>query len=157
MILNHVRNGGSLISLCETWGVRYSDFIGWVRADKQRSDLYNEAQKDRSEWTDEMILSELRLTARFDMRKLYDEHGTRKRVNELDAETARMVQEVKSDGSLKLYDKQRAQELLGKHRRLFVDKTEHDISEKLEDILSKSYEQPAPPAAEQPPAAGPIA
>jgi hypothetical protein len=88
VILAHVRNGGSLIELCDIWQVRYSDVIAWVRADKPRGELYDLACRDRSEWTDEMVLSEIRLrSARFDPRKLYDEHGNRKRVHELDAET----------------------------------------------------------------------
>ena len=148
VILSHVRNGGSLISLCEAWGVRYSDFIGWIRADNKRSEAYNLAGQDRSEWTKEMILSELRLLSRFDIRKLYDADGNLKPIQELDDETARMVASTEIDElfsgkgdfrtksgqttKVKVYDKLKALEL--------VAKTEHEIGASLEDLLSKSYE-----------------
>lgn len=168
VILAHVRNGGSLIELCDTWQVRYSDVIAWVRADAKRKELYEEAGRDRSEWTDEMVLSEIRLMCRFDIRKLYDKNGALLPVHELDAATARMVMTAEVDeikrGSgdvrvkvgettkIKVYDKLKALELAAKSRRLLVDKTEHDVSERLEDILAKSYDDPASPGASAQPA-----
>ncbi len=165
VILAHVRNGGTLIDLCDTWQVRYSDVIAWVRADKQRGEAYDLAMKDRSEWTDEMVLSEIRAICRFDIRKLYDEHGALKPVHELDAETARMVMsteveemyrgqgdkrhQVGERTKVKVYDKLKALELAGKNRKLYTDKTEHEVGGQLADILSKSYEEPAKPG-EQP-------
>lgn len=161
VILAHIRNGGTLIDLCDAWQVRYSDVIAWVRADKPRGELYNQAMADRSEWTDEMVLSEIRAICRFDIRKLYDENGALKPVHELDAETARMVMTVEVDEikrgngdvrvkvgettKVKVYDKLKALELAGKNRKLYTDKTEHEIGGRLEDILSKSYEDPAKP------------
>lgn len=147
VILMHVRNGGSLIELCDTWDVRYSEIVAWLRADKFRGDAYDKAINDRSEWTDEMIIAEIRATCRFDVRRLYfpkghDRAGKLIPIEELDAESARMVREVDADGDVKVYDKLKALELAAKSRRLLVDKTEHDVSEKLEDILSRSYDAP---------------
>jgi hypothetical protein len=150
VVLSHVRNGGSLIELCDTWQVRYSDVIGWIREDRTkdgRSELYEQAMRDRSEWTDEMVLSEIRLRCRLDPRRLYNTDGTRKKVHELDADVARMIEEVKADGSIKFFGKKEALELAGKNRKLYTDKTEHEVGGQLADILSKSYEDPQPPAA----------
>lgn len=163
VILGHVRNGGSLIDLCDTWQVRYSDIIGWIKADKTRAEAYNEAIGDRSEWTREMILSEIRLIARPDPRKLFYADGIHKgklkNIEDMDAATARLVKEVTADGTVKLYDRLKAIELGAKSERLLVDKTEHSLDKKLEDILAMSYEPqpstPAPPPADQePPAVG---
>jgi hypothetical protein len=160
VILAHVRNGGSLITLCQTWDVRYSDFIGWIRADADRGKLYNEAIGDRSEWTDEMILSEIRLRIALDPRKLYDKDGRRLKVHELDAETARMIDEVKKDGTIKFFGKKDALELGARSRQLLTDKVKHQHEISLEDLLAASYEDPeaapksAPPSAPaNPPAA----
>lgn len=140
-----------MIELCDTWDVRYSDIIGWLRADKARTEAYDKAVSDRSEWTDEMIIAEIRATCRFDVRRLYFAKGHTRAgqlipIEELDAETARMVREIDEDGNIKVYDKLKALELAAKSRRLLVDKTEHDVGGKLEDILSRSYEETAPPA-----------
>jgi hypothetical protein len=152
VILSHVRNGGSLLELCDTWDVRYSDVIAWVREDKTkggRSELYDQAMSDRSEWTDEMILSEVRAACRFDIRRLYYRKGHEKAgrlipIEELDAETARMIRDIDEDGNVKVYDKLKALELAGKNRKLYTDNVNHSVGGKLEDILAKSYEETAP-------------
>lgn len=145
VILQHIRNGGSLLDLCRTWGVRYSDFISWIRADEARSNLYNEAMKDRSEWTDEMILSEIRLRIELDPRKLYNADGSRKRVHQLDADTARMIDEVKKDGTIKFMGKKEALELGARNRQLLTDKVKLGADSSLEDLLARSYADPVKP------------
>lgn len=159
VILAHVRNGGSLIELCDTWGVRYSDIIGWVRADAGRSKLYDEAQRDRSEWTDEMVLSEIRLRCRFDPRELYHEDGTRRKVHELPAHVARMIEEIKADGTIKFFGKKEALELAGRNRKLYTDSVEHSGKVTLEELLDESFDSPPSPAAQpaQPSVDGPAA
>lgn len=157
VILDHIRNGGSLINLCETWDVRYSDIISWVRADKQREVAYEKAFEDRSEWTDEMLLGELRAAARFDIRKLYypkghEFAGTRKPIYELDSETARMIQEIGEKGKVKVVDRLRSIETLARNRKLLTDKSEVDIGGKLEDILSMTWDDPPPAEAPAAPA-----
>jgi hypothetical protein len=163
VILSHVCNGGSLISLCDTWNVRYSDVVAWIRADKAREAAYDQAMRDRSEWTDEMILSEVRAACRFDIRRLYFPKGHLRAghlipIEELDAETARMIREVDEDGKVKVYDRLKALELAGKNRKLYTDNVNHSGEVKLEDVLARSYEDPPPasPAA-SPEAAGPLA
>lgn len=167
VILNHVRNGGTLISLCETWDVRYSDIIGWIRGDKAREDSYLKAGEDRSEWTKEMVLAEIRAVCRFDVRDLYYPvghalAGTLKPIHELDAATARMVRETEVDeivrghgdtkrtigvtSKVKVYDKLKALELAARSESLLTDKTEIKGSLKLEDLIAASNEPAAAPA-----------
>ncbi len=145
VILQHVRNGGGLIELCDTWQVRYSDVVKWLRDDKSkggRNELYTEACNDRALWTDEMVLSEIRLRCRLDIRRLYHENGMRKAVHELDPEIARMVEEIRKDGTIKFFSKKDALELAAKNRKLLTDKTELEVGGSLEDILAKSYDEP---------------
>jgi hypothetical protein len=117
VILNHVRNGGSLLNLAESWDVRYSDLITWVRADKKRLEEYQQACDDRAGWTDEMILNELR-----------------------DVAGAKHL-------SPTMRDKLHALELIAKNRRLLVDKAELEVGGRLEDLLAQSFDDSEPPAA----------
>jgi hypothetical protein len=152
VILNHVRNGGSLIGLCETWNVRYSDIIAWVRADKLRNDAYQQAMTDRSEWSKEMILSEIRDIARPDPKRLYYQDGINKgklkKLVDMDDETARLVREVDSDGKVKLYDRLKALELGARSEALLTEKVDATVGMRLEDIVAAANSQP--PKGEQP-------
>lgn len=154
VIFQHVANGGSLIGLCETWDIRYSEVIAWVNADPARAESYKTAIAARSEWTDEMILAEIHATCRFDPRRLYYPEGHARAgklipMHELDAESARMIQQVDSDGRPKVYDKLKAIELAGRTRGSFKDRHELEVGSRLEDILAASNkpDNPALPAA----------
>lgn len=71
------------------------------------------------------VIRELGRIAFSDIRKLYDEHGNLKPVNELDDDTAATLAgiEVEEQGvrKVKRYDKPKALELLGKYLGLFSD------------------------------------
>jgi phage terminase small subunit len=91
----------------------------------------------RKKITAEGVLDELRKIARFDPRKMFAPGGALLPITELDDDTAGAiagveVREITRDGcvigylkKIKIADKVRANELLGKHHRLFVDKVEH--------------------------------
>lgn len=159
-IYAHVANGGSLIDLCNTWDVRFSDISRWLDADEARKKLYNDAQLARNEWVDEMLLKEVRAISHANLKNLYDESGNLKAVCDLDDETARLVQSVEVDElyergedgkkenvgqvkKVKLWDKLKAIEMGLKNRRLLVDKTESEVSVKLEDLVGRSMGLPA--------------
>lgn len=172
VIYAHICNGGSLIDLCETWDVRYCDVARWIDSDPGRKKLYEDALMARNRWTDEMVLGEARLLARFDLRKLYDKNGRLKNIADLDAETARAVQGIDTDElfegtgkereqvgetkKVKLWDKLKAMEMIMKHRGLVVDRHQVQQVVSLEDIISGSWNAPlpgekpaAPPAVEE--------
>lgn len=151
VILAHVRNGGSLIQLCETWGVRYSDIIGWIRADAKRGEQYDKAGADRSEWAKEMLLNELRKLLLADPGRLFylegDKAGQPKPIQELDADARRMIREIDADGKVKVYDRLKALELAMKEQRMLTEKVETTFSGSLEAILAASWEKPKSPEA----------
>lgn len=175
IIFEHVANGGTLVDLCETWQVRFSSLSKWINEDEARKKKYADALQARNEWTEEMLLGDLRAMAHFDLRKLYKEDGTLKNIAELDAETARMVQSVEVDEikvfdadskamvhvgdrkKVKLWDKLKAKEMLMKNRRMLVDRHELEGSISLEELVGRSMsDQPAPaPAPAAPPAPAP--
>jgi phage terminase small subunit len=80
--------------------------------------------------TQERILTALLNIAEFDPRKLFNKDGTLKKVHEIPDDVASAIVSLESDdveGEMKkvrFSDKVRALELLGKHLKMFTDKTE---------------------------------
>lgn len=162
----HVCNGGTIIDLCETWGIHYSDVMKWIDSDKARQKLWHDACVARNNWTDEMVLGEARLLARFDLRQLYEKDGSLKNVADLDPQTARAVQSIDVDElfegtgkereqvgftkKVKLWDKMKALEQLMKNRGLVVDRHQVQQVASLEDIIAGSWNAPLPADAVKP-------
>lgn len=101
----------------------------------------NEKRIRRIEITGDRVLQELARIAFADITQALNDDGTPKALSEIDEDTRRALvgleTEERSDGEaairvrkLRLADKIRAAELLGKHLRLFVDRVElDDVSE----------------------------
>jgi len=97
VICAHVANGGSLIDLCETWGVNYGAMIAWIMADRDgRGVPYTNSQNARAEWSKERILLELRRIATCDIRKLYNDKGDLLPVHEWPSDVAAQVQSIET-------------------------------------------------------------
>jgi len=100
-----------------------------------------DARSKRAEITADRVLQEIARLAFVDMRKFYREDGSLKVVKDLDDDTAAAIASLETvelfDGSgenrvqvghikkLKVWDKSKNLELLGKHLKLFIDKIEH--------------------------------
>jgi hypothetical protein len=115
-ICAHVANGGSLVGLCQAWGIRYSDAVAWVYQDTKRQGCYETAIRARGEWAMETVLVEIRKLAQAD---------------------------VPEDGKFRYADKLRALELLGKSLSLFTERVEHAGEMTLQQMISASYREPA--------------
>jgi len=153
----HVASGGSLIDLCETWDVRYSDMVVWIQKEKPRNERYTDSLNARNEWAKESILLELRRIGLADIRKLYDDKGELLPVAQWPVEVAKFVSSIEVNelfqGSgkekehvgfvkkIKLWNKEKALELLGKNISMFNE--HHTISGKLslEDIINESRDK----------------
>jgi hypothetical protein len=154
LICGHVASGGTLIDLCRLWGARYNDVLRWIRSDPERNKIYSEAMTDRNEWVIEKILHELRKISASDLRLLFDENGKLRPPESWPDEVASAVMSIevfeeyegRGDGrtlagytkKIKLWDKLKAVELIGKNLKLFTDKVEHSIDKKLEDLIAES-------------------
>ena len=122
----------------------------------------SEKQKEiekRTEVTQDMVIKELAKIAFLDIRKLYTDNGQLKNVADLDSDTAGAILSLETleeyDGygddrekigdtqKVKLLDKTKALELLGRHLGIFNDKLDVNVKEKEEkknaisDILSQ--------------------
>ena len=113
----------------------------------------------RTEVTQDMVIQELAKIAFLDIRKLYTENGQLKNIADIDSDTAGAISSLEIleeyDGygddrekigdtkKVKVLDKTKALELLGRHLGIFNDKLDVNIKEKEEkknaisDILSQ--------------------
>ena len=113
----------------------------------------------RTEVTQDMVIKELAKIAFLDIRKLYTDNGQLKNVADLDSDTAGAISSLETleeyDGygddrekigdtqKVKLLDKTKALELLGRHLGIFNDKLDVNVKEKQEkknaisDILNQ--------------------
>lgn len=153
-IVDHIANGGTLITLVEVWDVQYGKIINWINDDKDREKRYRKALNARAEWGEERILKELRDLGFVDLAQAYDDKGKLKLPHEMPPEIRRALagidvteEFITVDGKqevvgttkkIKTYDKLRAIELLGKTQRMFVDRTETRAIVTLEDLVVES-------------------
>lgn len=116
-------------------------------------------REKRTEVTQDMVIKELAKIAFLDIRKLYTENGQLKNIADIDDETAGAISSLETleeyDGygddrekigdtqKVKLLDKTKALELLGRHLGIFNDKLDVNVKEKEEkknaisDILNQ--------------------
>jgi hypothetical protein len=137
-VYGHVANGGSLIDLAKTWGIRYSDLSKWITRDKNRKEAYESAVGARDEWMVQAILKQLNDIVGLDIREAFNEWGGWSNVKELPSHVASAVVSIKireefdsSSGEkvkaaetteVKFSDKIQALALLGKQLMMFIDR-----------------------------------
>ena len=122
----------------------------------------SEKQKDierRTEVTQDMVIKELAKIAFLDIRKLYTKNGQLKNIADIDSDTAGAIssletleeyegyrddrEKIGDTQKVKLLDKTKALELLGRHLGIFNDKIDVNVKEKEEkknaisDILNQ--------------------
>lgn len=162
IVCDHVASGGSLIALCRTLDLKYANVIAWVHRDPERDKQYKDAIAARAEWAMERVLQEIQLIGTVDIRRAYDQSGALLPVNQMPDDVAVAVASVEVDElyegfgrdrehigetkKLKLIDKLKALELMGKNFGMFIDRHEIDIGKQtLEALVSGSM--PALPEA----------
>ena len=159
-ICEHVISGGGLPNLCELLQIRYSHVVHWIYEDPDRAEKYSQALAARAEWVIQSVLNELKDIALADIRLAYTSDGVLLPVNEWPAALARVVQAVEvteefdGQGSnrrkvgetkrLKLWDKLKAIELLGKNLKLFKEQVEHTGTLTLEELVAGSLDPNMP-------------
>lgn len=156
----YLANGGSPIEWCEEQGVAWSDVHWWVQADPVRRQLYESAMDARNEWAIQRILQELRTLGLADVKLLFDSQGNVRPLEEIPASARLAIAGIEIEElyggrgenreplgrlkKVKLYDKLRALELLGKHLKMFIDRLEVSGGLKLEDLFVKSMASALP-------------
>lgn len=153
-IYDHVASGGSLIALCRTLDIKYATLIAWMHRDPERDKQYNLALSARAEWAMERVLQEIQLIGTVDIRRAYDDNGHLMSVKDMPDEVARALVSVDisedEDGNIqrriKLIDKLKALELIGKNFGMFIDRHEIDLGKQtLEALVAGSMPPPSIP------------
>lgn len=119
-------------------------------------ELFNE-RAARVELTADMVLRELLKIATIDLALIYDENGKLKNIHDIPEDVRRAIAGIEVDelfegsgqdktqtgftNKIKLWDKPKALELLGRHLKLFTDKTEHSGVLTLEQLVAGSYDK----------------
>lgn len=142
-IYDHVANGGSLIDLCKLLEIKYSRVIEWIYSDPLKAETYERAMKARGEWAIQSILNELKIIGLANLSEAYDPDGNLLPPSEWPPAISKSIQAVETthdaDGNtvtrVKLWDKLKALELLGKNFRLFKEQIEHTGQVTLEDLV----------------------
>lgn len=142
----------------KTANVNGSKLLRNTKVQEYISQKQKEIEK-RTEVTQDRVINELAKIAFLDIRKLYTENGQLKNVTDIDDDTAGAISSLETleeyDGygddrekigdtqKVKLLDKTKALELLGRHLGIFNDKLDLNVKEKAEkknaisDILNQ--------------------
>ncbi len=156
-IVDEVANGGSLIAYCKKNKMRYSNIVNWIYESEERKKSYEAALEARGEYVAQEILAELKKLGFSDIRKLFNDDGSIKEVSQLDDDTAAAIAGIEiqeevcdKDGKtvvprtrkIKVVDKLKAIEMLGRNLKMFTDKVEHSGKVSLEDLVNGSMKEP---------------
>jgi hypothetical protein len=133
-----VANGGTLVGLAKMYSLRFSDLTKAIRLNPDYQKKYEQALKDRAEWTVEALTEIITQLKNFDVRLLYDENGGMLPPQLWPEEISIAVSGITKDG-VKLVDKTKAIDMLGKHIKYFVENINHSGSISLEDLVIGSY------------------
>ncbi len=161
-IVRRVAEGGTLLELCREWQVAYSDVVVWIGADHTRKERYDLAVECRGEWLGELVIAGIRAIADLDLAEAYDAQGALKPMHQIPEHIRRAIAAVEvaelyegqgqdrrlagQTSKLKLVSKEKALELLGKYRKMFVDRIEHQGKVTLEELVGGSMPpQPGEP------------
>ena len=142
----------------ETANAASSRMLRNVKVQEYISEKQKEIEK-RTEVTQDMVIKELAKIAFLDIRKLYTESGQLKNVADIDSDTAGAIssletleeyegygddrEKIGDTQKVRLLDKTKALELLGRHLGIFNDKMDVNVKEKEEkknaisDILNQ--------------------
>lgn len=131
----------------ETASVNGSRLLGNAKVQEYLLEQMN-AREERTKITQDMVIKELAKIAFGDIRKLYTDTGSLKNIKDLDDDTAAALAGVETfqefDGrgddreyigdtkKVKMVDKTKALELLGKHLGMFKEKIELDQNKPFE-------------------------
>lgn len=154
-VFAHIANGSDMITLAETMDVRYSDLAHFMQSTPERKELLRQAYQARNEWCQKKILREVERLSMVDIRELYDENGVLKDVHEWSDHAAAAVLSIETDEiferdgktvahignkkKLKLADKLKALELLGRGHGLFANKIEVSGKVTHEQFMDSTY------------------
>lgn len=157
-----ITEGETISAFARRAGVKRTDLIAWVSADPARVEKVKKAELEFETMMQEVLAEELSRIASADIRQVYDADGTIKDIRDLPPELVRCIESIDTEEratkggkfyarvrKVRMYDKLRAIELLGKKLSMFVNKVEFGLNrETLEQLVSRSRKRQIEPARE---------
>lgn len=156
IICAHIASLGTIEDLALTWGVNYGHIAIWLDKTPERRSAHLSALKARDRLRAERAMVQLDAIANSDLRKLYDSEGRLLPVSQWPDDIAQAVagvdvfEEFAGTGrertkigetrKIKLWDKLRGIELIGKTLAMFTDKVEVSGKITLEALVAGSNE-----------------
>jgi hypothetical protein len=141
-ICKHMACGGKLTEYCRNMNINYHDVYWWLRDKPERLSEFKKAQEMRAEWIAEDVISNLANISQMDLGDLVDDDGSIKPVGEWPEWARRSVQslEVTKSGdstktSVKMPDRLKAYEMVGKWLGMFKDVKEHRHEINISDAI----------------------
>lgn len=159
-IYRHMANGGSLITYASMMGVDFCDVLKWLS--NEHGKVYDDANEALRQWEINRLLHEIKAISFVDIRQIFNEDHSLKSPSEWPENVAASLSgidvaeiwdtEPDADGKkrkvqigeikkIKLFDKLKALEMLGKDLGRFA--TKHEITGKLtlEDLVTGSKKE----------------
>jgi hypothetical protein len=153
-IFCHLANGGSLVDLCQSWNVRYSDVVYWMNGTEERKKALNAAIEAQQEWVKTSLLRELKQISFVDITKILNREGGLIDPASWPPEIARVIESIEikenfadnGDGQeqvgwtkkVKLASKLKAIEMMMKNLGMLTERVEHSGKVTLEELVAGS-------------------
>ena len=152
-VIDKIANGMQPLVLCEEFGIKYSDLLRYIHSDPQRDKDFTLAVKAGESWYVQRLSQELIDIGLVDIKDMFEADGSLKAIDDIPVELRRVIAGIevaeiwegvgrdrKVVGTLKkvkLNDKLKAIEMIGKKLKMFIDevhvsgtvKVEHSVSD----------------------------
>lgn len=154
-LCRHISNGGSYLDFAENLGLIFSDLATWINANDERKKKLDDAERMRVEWARQRVVDEVRDIALADLRQIYNDDGTIKEPHLWPQGIARALwgmeveEQIGKEGKrmgwnkkVKLLDKLKALEMMGRELGLFIPRQKIEIEPTLEELVVGSRAAP---------------
>ena len=152
-VIDKIANGMQPLVLCEEFGIKYSDLLRYIHSDPQRDKDFTLAVKAGESWYVQRLSQELIDIGLVDIKDMFEADGSLRAIDDIPVELRRVIAGIevaeiwegvgrdrKVVGTLKkvkLNDKLKAIEMIGKKLKMFIDevhvsgtvKVEHSVSD----------------------------
>lgn len=137
-VIDRLANGEMVLSLCQSLGIKYSELLGYVTADTSRLQMFTAAVKAGEGWLIQRLSQELHNIGLHDIKDALDSAGCVRPIEEIPEALRRTIAGIEVEElyemqgrekvyigrvkKIKLIDKTKAIEMLGKKLDMFIDK-----------------------------------
>jgi hypothetical protein len=144
--MDEVSEGLTLYQVAQQHDIPYRLLYDHVVGDSDRNSAYEMAVEARNAMINDRVLSGILGVAGADVRAILDDSGDIKSISKLSDAAAATVSaiDISTDErgnktkKVRMHDKMRAFEMLGKNQSMFTDKVRHEGVIKLEDLVAES-------------------